>query len=105
MNINAPHLLMAKPMAKALGRVMAQLDVPRDELPAALLAYVPDSWTSVSTTLGEAQALECVYDAYDVARLISDCAAPGAPTRATAVASPSQRLPWWRINGSEGPSE
>ncbi|HBD19289.1 MAG TPA: hypothetical protein DC063_03805 [Arenimonas sp.] len=104
MNTSTLHPLMAAPMAKALGRVMAQLNVPRDELPAALAAYVPDSWSSVSTTLGEAQALECVLDAYDVARLISDCGAPGAPTRAPDEASPSQPLPWWRLNGEGGPA-
>lgn len=97
------HPVMAAAVAKQIGRILAHLAVPRDELPAAAAAYVPECWTSVSTTLGEAQALERVTDAYDVARLISDCAAPPATVRAPAEASPSQPLPWWRINGASGP--
>ncbi len=100
------NLSLARSMASALGRALAQLGVPRDELPAALVSFTPNSWSDVSTTLGEAEALERVCDAFDVARLISDCSAHPAAERAQAVeVSPSKShpLPWWRINGEVRP--
>lgn len=95
---------MAGSLASTLGRVLASLDVPREELCSALNQFLPLSWRDVTATLGEAAALERAITAFDVAKLISDITAvPIAVVSAEASPSKPQPLPWWRINGEVRP--